>query len=206
MKNFKTGLIGVILGFCIGASVPVVANQIYEATLNTFPVIINGEKEDIEGYNIEGTTYFKLRDLGGSLGFNVYFKDGEIKIDTDYKNSKQVEKTTNQSSGADEIKRLTPPPFDDYSEVILFSINGVETRCVSVTNVNNNYLKNMYFWVKDKTDEGFTLYLYNRNDKEKTAVLSDIPYFKDAERTFITEDYLNKVILPLDASLGETTE
>ena len=34
----------------------------YTATENTFPIQLNGENVNVEGYNIDGSTYFKLRE------------------------------------------------------------------------------------------------------------------------------------------------
>ena len=46
------------------AATPVLANEIYNATKNGFKVLVNNSEADIEGYNIDGYTYFKLRDIG----------------------------------------------------------------------------------------------------------------------------------------------
>lgn len=40
----------------------------YTATENTFPVQLNGENVSIDGYNIDGSTYFKLRDVANVVG------------------------------------------------------------------------------------------------------------------------------------------
>lgn len=47
---------------------------------NTFPIMLNGSNVEIEGYNINGSTYFKLRDIGDKVGFNVDFENDTIMI------------------------------------------------------------------------------------------------------------------------------
>ncbi len=54
-------------------------------TVNTSPVKVNGAAVDMEAITLTdstgGYTYFKLRDLGKALGFNVSWIDGKIVID-----------------------------------------------------------------------------------------------------------------------------
>lgn len=80
MKEKLQGLItGVIAGAVITGSIGVLAAQ-HTATDNPFPVKVNGAETKIEGYNINGSTCFKLRDIGKHMGFDVNFKDGIIYI------------------------------------------------------------------------------------------------------------------------------
>ena len=65
------------------AATPVMANEIYKAAKNKFKVMVNNREADIEAYNIDGYTYFKLRDIGKEVGFEVDFKDDTILIDTE---------------------------------------------------------------------------------------------------------------------------
>lgn len=74
-KNFITG---VIVGGLVFGAAGAFAGQ-YVATDNYFPVTLNGERIPLNGYNIEGSTYFKLRDIADKLGsFTVDFQDNTI--------------------------------------------------------------------------------------------------------------------------------
>ena len=79
MKKLISGIIiGAVLGTAIGGFA---VNSIVD---NPFPVVVNGEKKNIEGYNIDDRTYFKLRDIADAVGgFSVDFKDNTILIDTE---------------------------------------------------------------------------------------------------------------------------
>lgn len=54
------------------------------ANPNPFPVQLNGNDVYIEGYNIEGSTYFKLRDIAEIVGdFDVDFNNNTIQLSKD---------------------------------------------------------------------------------------------------------------------------
>ena len=80
MKKCRIFVFGLSVGLLISITVAF-AQQVMQATPNQFPVKFNGEEVNIRGYNIDGHTYFQLRDIGEQVGFNVDFKDGEILID-----------------------------------------------------------------------------------------------------------------------------
>lgn len=79
MKKF---ILGFITGGIICATVTGLAVE-YAVTANPFPVKVNGVETAIEGYNINDSTYFKLRDIADAVGgFNVDFKDNTIVLET----------------------------------------------------------------------------------------------------------------------------
>lgn len=45
-------------------------------------IYVDGEQVSMTAYNIAGSNYVKLRDIGQRVGFNVYWADG-VQIDTD---------------------------------------------------------------------------------------------------------------------------
>lgn len=79
----KDLIIGIVIGSCLTAAVGVTATSL-TATLNTFPVQLNGNNVSIEGYNINNNTYFKLRDIADVVGsFSVGFNDNTIQLSKD---------------------------------------------------------------------------------------------------------------------------
>ena len=75
-----------ITGFICGAvafgTVGVFAGQ-FIATENTFPIQLNGKDISMDGYNIDGNTYFKLRDISDIVGgFDVGFSNSTIQLST----------------------------------------------------------------------------------------------------------------------------
>ncbi|MDD6563927.1 MAG: hypothetical protein PUF08_02475 [Clostridiales bacterium] len=56
----------------------------YIATDNPFPIQLNGSNVSMEGYNIDGSTYFKLRDIADTVGgFSVDFNNNTIQLSKD---------------------------------------------------------------------------------------------------------------------------
>ncbi|MGN1202205.1 MAG: hypothetical protein ACI4RF_02845, partial [Eubacterium sp.] len=72
MKERLQGLItGVLIGVISAGTIGVFAAQ-HIADDNLFPITYNGNRVSLQGYNIDGSTYFKLRDIADVVGgFNV---------------------------------------------------------------------------------------------------------------------------------------
>ena len=72
MKKILYLFIGLALGFALSSP----AAQAVEGILAqrcTSPILLNGAPVEIEAYTINGHNYFKLRDIGKAVGFNVYW-------------------------------------------------------------------------------------------------------------------------------------
>ena len=84
----KRGLLYLLSGIVIGAlgfgAVPAVAAGI-TAALSAQPVTLNGKPVKLTAYNIEGSNYFKLRDIGAVLDIGVWYDAAEntVRIETD---------------------------------------------------------------------------------------------------------------------------
>lgn len=83
MKKILYLLIGLALGFALGSPVAQAVEGIL-AQCCTSPILLNGAPVEIEAYNLNGHNYFKLRDIGKAVGFNVYWnaEDGTVQIET----------------------------------------------------------------------------------------------------------------------------
>lgn len=81
MKNIKSITIGVLIGATATLSITALAE--YIVVPNSFPVKVNGQTVQVEGYNINDSTYFKLRDVADAVGgFEVGFEDNAIIVNT----------------------------------------------------------------------------------------------------------------------------
>lgn len=78
----KEFIIGLVLGGIIFGGFTIFAENLFDVIENPFKIRVNGEVCSIEGYNINGNSYFKLRDIGEYIGFNVDFKEETILIET----------------------------------------------------------------------------------------------------------------------------
>lgn len=110
-KNFFMGFISGALIFGIGGAfaASVIANP------NPFLIQLNGQSVNMQGYNIEGNTYFKLRDIANIIGtFNVGFNDNTIQLSKDgyeYNNETPKLKFTNEINDFFIEKGIRIPEF-----------------------------------------------------------------------------------------------
>lgn len=78
-KRFIAGFVSGAVAF--GAAGAIAANL--TAASNPFPITLNGENVSLEGYNIDGYTYFKLRDIADAVGgFDVDFQNDTIVLNS----------------------------------------------------------------------------------------------------------------------------
>lgn len=81
MKNIKSITLGILIGATATLSITALAE--YVIVPNSFPVKVNGQTVQVEGYNINDSTYFKLRDVADAVGgFEVGFEDNAIVVNT----------------------------------------------------------------------------------------------------------------------------
>ena len=79
----KQFIIGFLSGALVFGAIGALAAGL-TANINPFMITLNGDNVFIEGYNIEGSTYFKLRDIADVVGgFDVDFVDNVITLTTD---------------------------------------------------------------------------------------------------------------------------
>ena len=81
MKNIKSITLGILIGVTATLSITALADYIVNP--NPYPVKVNGQTVQVEGYNINDSTYFKLRDIAEAVGgFKVGFEDNAIIVNT----------------------------------------------------------------------------------------------------------------------------
>lgn len=122
MKKF---ILGFITGGIICAAVTGFAVE-YAVTANPYPVKVNGVETAIEGYNINDSTYFKLRDISAAVGgFEVGFENDTITIDTP------------------SVSELTPTPTIKPTTVDTSELNEDGTRKYTVDGLLIQYRDNI---------------------------------------------------------------
>ena len=87
MKSMKKSigyiLCGVLIGGVLlnGDATNAVAGLMAERSSQ--PIYVDGQKVELEAYNIAGSNYVKLRDIGKAVGFNVSWDGSAVQIDSD---------------------------------------------------------------------------------------------------------------------------
>ena len=176
-KNFITGFVSGAVAFSmIGAFA---ANMI--TTPNTYEVQLDGKDVNIEGYNVDDYTYFKLRDISDAVGgFDVGFSNDTITIDTDTaaEPTPTVKPSTTDLSP---LPELTTKQRDGVQYVSKYDINDM---------LESIGLSDYEFFGHD----------FCKKDDLLNPILTDIPLYEhDIE--LIPLDYYVSTIIPTINSL-----
>ena len=79
-KNIGLLLTGMAIGATLVGGTTAYAADIL-AERSTQPIYVDGQRVQMEAYNIGGNNYVKLRDIGQAVGFNVFWQDG-VQVDS----------------------------------------------------------------------------------------------------------------------------
>ena len=77
LKNTGLVLCGLVLGLSLSAPAAQAVESL-KATLSTNHILVDGQEVRLTAYNINGNNYVMLRDVGKTVGFEVYW-DGDAK-------------------------------------------------------------------------------------------------------------------------------
>ncbi len=86
----------------LGGGVTQAAETFWKAYPSTQPIRLNGQQVEMTAYNINGSNYVKLRDVGELVGFNVYWDGTNVQVDS-------TAPYTGQAP-ASALPQLTPQP------------------------------------------------------------------------------------------------
>ena len=84
LKNTGLVLCGLVLGLSL-SSPAARAVESLKATLSTNRILVDGKEVRLTAYNINGSNYVMLRDVGRAVGFNVYWNGGTrcVQVESD---------------------------------------------------------------------------------------------------------------------------
>ena len=95
-------------------------------------IYVDGEQVSMTAFNIAGSNYVKLRDIGQQVGFNVYWADGvQIDTDTPYTGVAPVQKSESEER----------PTIEEIRQEMIRRINEVRRENgVSALKVNQSLM------------------------------------------------------------------
>ena len=180
MKKILYLFIGLALGFALGSP----AAQAIEGILAqrcTSPILLNGAPVEIEAYTINGHNYFKLRDIGKAVGFNVYWKseDGTVQIETNrpYTGEAPAKVETDKPVSQPEV---TAPAadVDAMKQDIVDRTNALRKENGIAALTTNDKLMQA---AQVRADEmaAHTVYSHTRPNGEKFNTVTDCPYMAE---------------------------
>ena len=172
MKKILYLLIGLALGFALGSP----AAQAIEGILAqrcTSPILLNGAPIEIEAYNINGHNYFKLRDIGKAVGFNVYWnaEDGTVQIEAPAKveTDKPVSQPEVTASAAD---------VDAMKQDIVDRTNALrKENGIAALTANDKLMQAAQVRANEMATH--TVYSHTRPDGRKFNTATDCPYMAE---------------------------
>lgn len=173
----KQFIAGVVTGGLVFGALGVFAGQ-YVATDNPFPVEYNGNSVRINGYNIDGSTYFKLRDVADVVGgFTVDFADNTIKL-----NSATTVASNGDGKGLENVGSMltTKLPLDIKSSTKDFTINSLGLKFIEYSSVLDEAKISYVANVSTKKDGMISFYL-NYLDKDGFSLGKNIILKSDAK-------------------------
>jgi len=127
MRKFIVGIITgiIIMSMCMAAEQVIVKTN--------HKIFVNGNQVEFEAYNIDGYNYFRLKDLGKSLDFNVLWDELEQKVLIDttkpYKEQNDIEEKDDVQQNIIKVPQSDEsfcPPEGSLVETQIFK-NGMFT-------------------------------------------------------------------------------
>lgn len=199
----KKIVFGIILGIFLSSGVTYAAVEL-KVVPNPFPVIINGDAVEVEGYNIDGYTFLKLRDFekaGLIVKFNETYK--QIEITSNQPDGEPAKEEDAMGNVLSKAKPVTEPELLENISAITSSKNGEETfvadgvKYITVSSVYTILYEGGRYRLSGSKRE---VCVYSINPFEK--ILPNMPYKTyikdDGTEGFCFEyDYYVNTILPL---------
>ena len=173
LKN--TGL--VLCGLALGLSLSAPAAQAVEslkATLSTNRILVDGQEVRLTAYNINGNNYVMLRDVGKTVGFEVYW-DGDAKC-------VQVE-SKKPYTGEAPVTSATPKPAEQPAQTdvaaakqdIIDRTNALRrAKGVAALRVNDKLMQAAQVRADEMAASG--VYSHTRPDGRRNTSVTDCPY------------------------------
>lgn len=190
-KKTKYILVGIIIGILISGST-FAANKLI-INNNPFPIKVDGEiTKDIIGYNINNSTFLKLRDFQ-KLGIDITFnkQDNIIEINTNStttiptKNPTVTPTNTPTNTSNINIPVISPTKYNSKDYINIEEFNDRYKNCYSLK-ISTETIKNMTIDTK--------IYYFNLYNNDKNIILENIPATKSHQ---IEYSYYINNILPL---------
>ena len=199
MKKILDLFIGLALGFALGSP----AAQAIEGILAqrcTSPILLNGAPVEIEAYTINGHNYFKLRDIGKAVGFNVYWiaEDRTVQIETGQPYTGEAPiRTEDVESDLQSEPNASTVDVDAMKKDIVERTNVLRTERGIASLTTNDKLMQA---AQVRADEmaANTVYSHTRPDGRKYTTVTDCKY--------VGENIHQIPLLYLEQQKGELAE
>ena len=125
MKN-KNSIALLLTGAALGAGIATpaanAAAEFFQAQRMPHPIYVDGQQVQMETYAINGSNYVKLRDIGQTVGFEVYWDGSAAQIISGKPYTGQPPAQTTPSAVPDHSTEADPAAFTGYLTAGVYSI------------------------------------------------------------------------------------
>lgn len=199
MKKILYLFIGLALGFALSSPTAQAVESIL-AQRCTSPILLNGAPVEIEAYTINGHNYFKLRDIGKAVGFNVYWiaEDRTVQIETGQPYTGEAPiRTEDVESDLQSEPNASTVDVDAMKKDIVERTNVLRTERGIASLTTNDKLMQA---AQVRADEmaANTVYSHTRPDGRKYTTVTDCKY--------VGENIHQIPLLYLEQQKGELAE
>ena len=192
LKNTGLVLCGLVLGLSLSAPAAQAVESL-KATLSTNRILVDGQEVRLTAYNINGNNYVMLRDIGKTVGFEVYW-DGDAKC-VQVESGKPytgIAPVKAETSGPASQPEVTTPAddVDAMKQDIVDRTNALRRENgVAALRVNDRLMQAAQVRADEMAASG--VYSHTRPDGRKSNTVTDSRYTGENIHS-ISELYLNQ--------------
>ena len=179
LKNTGLVLCGLVLGLSLSAPAAQAVESL-KATLSTNRILVDGQEVRLTAYNINGSNYVWLRDIGKAVGFEVYWdsENGCVQVESG-------KPYTGEEPAKDEVIKPTPQPeptvpandadVDAMKQDIVDRTNAIRReQGISALTVNAKLMQAAQVRADEMAASG--IYSHTRPDGRKSNTVTDSRY------------------------------
>ena len=177
MKKSLYLIAGILIGITLFGGSSVLAAGI-TAERSTNRIYVDGQEVHLTAYNINGNNYVMLRDVGRTVGFNVYWNDDarcvQVESDKPYTGIAPVKAGTSEPASQPEV---TTPADDvaDAKQDIVDRTNALRrAKGVAALRVNDKLMQAAQVRADEIAASG--VYSHTRPDGRKSNTVTDSKY------------------------------
>lgn len=176
MKNIGLILCGLVLGLTLSSPAARAVGSL-KVTLSTNRILVDGKEVRLTAYNINGNNYVMLRDVGKTVGFEVYW-DGDAKCVQVESGKPYTGEAPEKPAEAKPVEQPAQTDVAAAKQDIIDRTNAL--RCengVAVLRVNDKLMQAAQVRANEMATH--TVYSHTRPDGRKFNTVADCPYMAE---------------------------
>ena len=176
LKNTGLVLCGLVLGLSLSAPAAQAVESL-KATLSTNRILVDGQEVRLTAYNINGNNYVMLRDVGKTVGFEVYW-DGDAKCVQVESGKPYTGEAPEKSAEAKPVEQPAQTDVAAAKQDIIDRTNALRrAKGIAALSVNDKLMQA----AQVRADEmaAHTVYSHTRPNGEKFNTVTDCPYMAE---------------------------